>query len=105
MRQVLVILLAYVFIGLCFGDPRNRVTGGPGLRIRLRIVDRSFIVKGCFVGTCVTLDHMKSFRVRVPALVEPCFIVEPGGINHQSVSLPMACRVSEERGIRVLLMT
>jgi len=48
------------------------------------------------------LVAIEEFGLRVAAIVEPTLIIEAGGIYHQRVSVPLADRVTQIRGLRRL---
>src|SRR5216683_4515759 len=67
---------------------------GPGLRVRLRVVDGDVVYQMIVVDPSDALDDMEGLAVRVPQAVQPRLVVEIHGVGNQSISLPMTDRVA-----------
>src|SRR5215475_14669883 len=96
MLGIPVVVLAKILREILIGMPINVMSPAPDLRVRLRIIDRRFILQRVVVRTRDPLDQMKSIGMRQPEACHPELLVEADGVDHQRIAVPMADGVSQE---------
>ena len=74
---------------------------GPGLRIRLRVVDGNLQIHVAKIFASEAFGHLQRVRDRVSVGIEPGFAVRSGRLDNQRVAVPVADRISLPVGIRV----
>src|SRR5438067_563476 len=95
--QVLIVLLANVFLQFLAGSPGNVPAEGPWFRVCARIIDGGFKVKGVLVGACNPFDHVHLIRMRMACPVDPSAFIEADRVDHECVAFPMSNRMSQPR--------
>jgi len=83
--QVTVVLLADVLGQLAAVAPRNVPRHREGLGVRTGIVDGRLIVQRLFARTRPPLGHEHLVGVRMPEVIEPAVLVEPGVLDDERV--------------------
>ena len=75
---------------------------GPGLRVRLRIVDRDLDFKVAVVRTPEPLGDFAGRSQRATANIQPDVVNETGCFDDQSVPFPLSYRVAVPPGFGIL---
>src|SRR4029077_13461563 len=76
----------------------------PGLGIRFRIFEGEVDLHGSGVNAPHALHHVQLIAVRMACAVDPAFVVDPDGVDNESVALPLTDRVSKPRVAQVGVM-
>src|SRR5678809_619565 len=104
---LLPLILADVFehfpgiIPLRWRSVGNAPSNSPWRRVGSRVIDRRFVVQRLEVGSGDALGEMQLYRRRIgPG--DPRFLVEANRVDHQSVALPFARRVSKKCGTQCI---
>src|SRR5260221_6058933 len=67
----------------------------PGLRVRLGIVDDDLHFQGVMIQSPVALRQARLVAARIPKRIVPELIVETNRLDHKSISVPFADRISQ----------
>src|ERR1700733_7230396 len=105
MEQILVVLLADVFLNFPTRPPLDVEACGPRLAVVIRIFDSRLVVQAAIGGPGEALFNVKPFAGRGSGVIEPRASVETDGVHHQRViAFVPADRFSEPGGIGVRRM-
>src|SRR5262245_22211569 len=102
MLGVPVVVLAKILRKILIGMPIDVMSPAPDLRVRLRIIDRRFILQRVVVWTRDPLDQMESIGMRQPEARHPELFVEAHSVDHQRIAVPMADGVSQEAWVQLI---
>src|SRR6185436_6234759 len=101
MRDVLVVFLADALDEVGIRDQAPCQLDVPGLRVRLRVVDRDVDVDAANGRPGKTFRYPQRFRCRQSAHVEPGLAVLFDGLDDQGVLVPLADRVAHPGWLRI----
>ena len=67
----------------------------PGLRVRLRIIERHLDIEVAEVAAVKTFGHAKGVGMGMSVIIEPASIIESDGFGDERVAFPVADAISE----------
>src|ERR1035441_5323633 len=104
MVRVDIELVAHVLVNFPVRKQRVSTVERMGLSESLGVVQSNIDAKVPQIRALVALGNMQLIAVRHPLPVQPGLIVEPYGIDNQSVAVPLGYRVPHPQRVQILCM-
>src|SRR3984885_5144010 len=93
--NTVLLVIAEVFKNVGVGHESVRDPYGKWFGVHLGIVKRHFDIHVSEVAAEETFRDLQPFAMRVPRCIQCGFVVEPSGLHHQRVALPMSGRIAQ----------
>jgi hypothetical protein len=100
---VFFVLVAVVLEDVGVGEKLIGELDGKGFGVHLGVVKGHFDIHVPVVAAAVAFHDVQGFAVGVAETVEPGFVVEAGGLDHERVAFPSADGVAEPGWLRHFL--
>src|SRR5689334_13708507 len=84
-----------MFAKVRIGKQFEQDVGSPWFCVAFRIVDRDFDLQRSNSAAPEAFDHMHFAAVRMPTIVNPCFLIKSPCFGNERIAFPLRSRITE----------